>query len=71
MAAPDVCAGFWDYGLPDDADTHLHVVIIDTEGAGVLPCATTAGAQLAHLGCPLAGPCQVMEEENHEAPSTE
>lgn len=53
--APSV-AGFWDYGteMPDGA---MAVVTVDSEGAGRIECATVAGDQLRHLGCPPAGPC--------------
>ena len=48
---------FWDYGLYNQADQCLNVVVVGPDGAGVLPCATTGGDQLRHLGCPVDGPC--------------
>lgn len=43
--------GYWDY------DSTSMVVMVDTDGAGMIACATTHGDQLRHLGCPLEGPC--------------
>lgn len=56
--AKPVVTGFWDYGLLNEAHGCANVVEVDMDGAGVLPCATTAGDQLRHLGCPLDGPCR-------------
>jgi len=53
-------AGWWDYGVPLPTGA-LSVVMVDERGAGRIECATEPGDQLRHLGCPLAGPCQVPD----------
>jgi hypothetical protein len=58
---PGVVTGFWDYGLVNDRHGGLNVVVVDTDGAGVLACADTPGDQLKHVdSCPLDGPCRAI-----------
>lgn len=47
--------GFWDYTHVDEDDPSI--VVVGTDGAGRLACATTPGDMLKHLQCPLGGPC--------------
>lgn len=54
MRPPGEVVGFWDYVFEDDGAA---VVVVGTEGAGRLACATTPGDMLKHLQCPLGGPC--------------
>ena len=53
---PAAIAGFWDYGVETPTGV-MSMVVVDQDGAGRVECATEAGDQLRHLGCPLAGPC--------------
>lgn len=46
--------GFWDYVWSDEG---ARIVQVDTDGAGRISCATTAGDMLRHLQCPIGGPC--------------
>lgn len=68
--AQSVKRKFWDYGSPvlardsnGEVYEYLTVVVFteDSDGTvesvGVIPCATTPGDQLRHIGCPVSGPC--------------
>lgn len=59
---PAAVTGYWDYGFYNEVAECMNVVQVDVDGAGVVPCATTAGDQLRHLGCPLSGPCDFAGE---------